>query len=98
MSWVVGIPIVTALNFPRTLAALGIQVSRLWAAVRVQLAAGVIMYALVAATRTAIIGESELLRLPLLIAIGMAGYLGSVHLLDRRIWIDVRRLVAAVRA
>ena len=44
------------------------------------------------------IEASELLSLPLLIAIGAAVYLGSVHLIDRGVWIDVRRLVAAVRA
>ena len=96
-SWVAGIPIVFALNFPRTLAAIGLRQSQLWAAVRVPLIAGVIMIVLVAGVRTVLIEYDEFLRLPLLIVVGAAGYLGSVQLLDRVIWTDVRRLVAAAR-
>ena len=96
-SWVVGIPIVFALNFPRTLAAIGFSQSQLWGTVRVPLIAGVIMYVFVAGVRTLVIEYDELLRLALLTVVGAAGYLGSVQLLDRVIWTDVRRLVAAVR-
>ena len=96
-SWAIAVPIATALNFPRTLAALGIRLSQVWAAVRVPFAAGVIMLSCVAGLRMALLDHSELVRLPLLVAFGAASYLGSIHLLDRSIWIDARRLVAAVR-
>jgi O-antigen/teichoic acid export membrane protein len=93
----IGVPIVVGLNLPRTLSALGIRLSQLWAAVRVPFAAGLVMLAFVSVLRMALLDHGELVRLPLLIAVGAASYLGSVHLLDRSIWIDVRRLAAAVR-
>jgi teichuronic acid exporter len=96
-SWAIAVPIASALNFPRTLGSLGIHLSQVWAAVRVPFAAGVIMLACVAGLRMALLDHGELVRLPLLVAFGAASYLGSVHLLDRSIWIDARRLVAAVR-
>jgi O-antigen/teichoic acid export membrane protein len=96
-SWALGVPIASALNFPRTLAALGIGSWQLWAAVRVPFAAGVIMLALVTGLRAALVDLGEFARLLVLICAGAAGYLGTVHLLDRGIWIDVRRLAVAVR-
>lgn len=96
-SWAVGVPIASAWSLPRAFAALGIGVSQVWAAVRVPLAAGVVMLGCVAGLRAAFFDHSELVRLPLLVASGAVAYLGSVHLLDRSIWIDARRLVTAVR-
>jgi hypothetical protein len=40
----------------------------------------------------------ELYRLGALIALGAATYLAAAALLDRKIWVDVKRVTAALRS
>ena len=56
------------------------------------------MYALVIAARAALAGVPGLNRLSALILVGGAVYLPLVSLLNRAIWTDLRRLLAASRA
>jgi hypothetical protein len=97
MSWLIAIPIVFALTFPRTLPELGFRFIDLLTAVRVPLAGGVAMYLAVAATRLPLQNVEELPRLPVLIVVGAIAYLATVRLLDRTIFTDVQKLAAAVR-
>jgi O-antigen/teichoic acid export membrane protein len=96
-SWVCAIPLVLALNYQRTFGAIGFGVSDLLAATRGPIIAGVAMYAAVTLARLPLAGVDEVARLPLLIAVGAAAYLGVVRITDRTIWSDARKLVAAVR-
>lgn len=97
LSWLVAIPIVFALNFPRTLRALGFSLGELMAAVRAPFLAGIVMYVAVTAARLPIEDVQELARLPVLIAVGATTYFIAVRLLDRGIWTDVQKLAAAIR-
>jgi teichuronic acid exporter len=96
-SWVLAIPVVFALNFPRTLRALGFTFGDLVAATRGPVLAGVAMYVAVTLTRLPLSGLDELMRLPFLIVVGAVTYLAVVRLTDRTIWTDARKLAAAVR-
>ncbi len=96
-SWSCAIPIVLAMNFPRTLGALGIRFGDLIAATRGPIAAGIAMYAAVTLARRGLSGLDELTRLLILIPIGAAAYLCVVQLMDRTIWSVARKFAAAVR-
>lgn len=96
-SWVIAIPIVFALNFPRTLRPLGFDVGALVTATRGPIVAGVAMYAAVTLARMALVDAEKLVRLPVLVAVGAVTYLAVVRLTDRTIWSDARKLAAAVR-
>lgn len=96
-SWVCAIPAVFALNFPRTLGALGFGLGDLISATRGPVLAGIAMYAAVTAVRLPMLSVTELLRLPVLIGVGALTYLAVVRLADRTIWSDARKLAAAVR-
>jgi hypothetical protein len=96
-SWVFAIAVVFALNFPRTLPALGFTFGDLVAATRGPVLAGVAMYGAVTLARLPVSGLEELTRLPFLIAVGAVTYLAVVRLTDRTIWTDARKLAAAVR-
>jgi teichuronic acid exporter len=98
VSWIVAIPIVFALTFPRTLPQLGFRFIELMSAVRVPVMSGVIMYVAVVAARVPLQSLEEVQRLPILIVVGAVAYLGSVQLLDRTILADARRLAASVRS
>jgi teichuronic acid exporter len=96
-SWLAAMPIVFAINIPPTCRTLGIRFWQLIAAIRTPLIAGSVMYACVFAARLALVQYDELVRLPFLIVAGGSGYLGTISLLDRSIWGEVRRLAIAVR-
>ncbi len=97
ISWLAAVPIVFALNWPRTRATLAIAGSRFAAAAGAPVAAGVAMYAAVWSARPALESVSALARLPALIAVGAVVYLVVVTALDRRVWRDVRRFASALR-
>jgi O-antigen/teichoic acid export membrane protein len=96
-SWVCAIPLVLALNFPRTFGPLGLGVSDLLVATRGPIIAGIAMYGAVTLARLPLSGLEEAVRLPILVVVGAAAYLGVVRLTDRTIWSDARKLAAAVR-
>lgn len=97
-SWLVAIPLVLALNFPRVARALSISVRDVARAVWRAFAAGVAMFAAVYAARMALAGMTDLARLPVLIAAGAGVYIGVLHLLDPGIWRDLNKLRRASNA
>ena len=96
-AWLVGMPIIYMLCFPRLGKALGLTLADLGAAVWAPVTAGGAMYATVTASRSVFAVVEDLFRLPILIAVGAATYLALVPMLDRRIWRDVRRMASALR-
>lgn len=96
-SWLIGMPLVFALNFPPTWRTVGIRFGQLMRAIRAPLIAGVVMYAFVSLARLPLMPYEEIVRLPFLVTAGAIGYLGTIYLLDRSIWSEVGRLAAAVR-
>ncbi|HVZ35733.1 MAG TPA: lipopolysaccharide biosynthesis protein [Polyangiaceae bacterium] len=96
-SWCCAVPIVLAMNFPRTLGALGMSCGDLMAATRGPIAAGIAMYAAVTLARRPLSELDELTRLLILIPVGAAAYLCVVQLMDRTIWSVARKFAAAVR-
>jgi len=97
LSWLPAVPLVCALNFPRSLRPLGLSFADLTAAVRAPIIAGAAMYAAVTGIRQLMDGAGEIVRLPVLMTAGAATYLVCLHLADREIWGEVRRLAAALR-
>jgi teichuronic acid exporter len=96
-SWLVAVPAICALNFRRTAGTLGLRLGDVMSAVRAPVIAGAVMLIAVTLARLGLTDYSEALRLPILIAAGALVYTGSVWALDRGIWIDVRRVAAALR-
>ena len=96
-AWLVGMPIIYVLCFPRMGDALGLALADVGAAVWAPVAAGGAMYATVMGTRIIFAATEDLFRLPILIAVGAATYLTLVSMLDRRVWRDVRRLASSLR-
>jgi len=97
LSWLAAVPVVCALNFRRSLPPLGLTFADLTVAVRAPIIAGAVMYGVVAAIREVMEGAGEIVRLPALIAAGAATYLVCLHVADREIWREVRKLAAALR-
>jgi O-antigen/teichoic acid export membrane protein len=84
-----------ALNFPRTSRVVEIPATRIAAACRSSVVAGVVMLLAVYGLRLALDDLSELWRLPLLIAAGALAHLGVLSALDPAIWSEARRAVVA---
>lgn len=93
-SWLVAIPTVLALNFPRVARALSIPVRDVGLAIWRPFAAGFAMYLAVAGCRYALAGLPDPLLLPLLVGCGGLAYVGSLHLLDKSM---IRDIIAVVR-
>jgi O-antigen/teichoic acid export membrane protein len=89
--------IVLALTLPRNFAVVGVRPADVARALRVPGAAGLAMYAAVLAARALLGGWPDVYRLPALVLAGAVVYLALVSVLEREIWIDLRRLVAAPR-
>ena len=98
LSWLIAMPVVLTINFPRTSLALGLTAAQIVSALRAPLVAGAAMYGVVLGARFLLATQDEFLRLPVLIAVGAAAYLAAVSLLDRGVWADVRRVASALRA
>ncbi len=97
LAWLAGVPIVLAMNFPRTLRIFGFAVLEVFTAFRAPLLAGIAMYGAVAGTRLLLDDADEGVRLPVLIAVGGVVYLAIVRLADQALWLDFRKLAAALR-
>jgi hypothetical protein len=97
VSWVVAVPIVFMLTFPRTLPALSFSTRDLAAAVRTPLIAGLVMYLAVTVARIPMQDLDEAVRLGPLVIVGAAAYGLTIWLLDRTIWTDVQKLAAGLR-
>lgn len=96
-AWLVAVPLLLLLNFPRTSRALKVPFRDLFGALRGPLLAGALLYACVLGARTLLGDVSALVRLPALIVVGALVYALSLRLFDQRIWVDARRLLVAVR-
>jgi O-antigen/teichoic acid export membrane protein len=96
-SWLIAVPVICVVNFRRTAGPLGLTVGDVIGAVRGPLIAGAAMFAAVSLVRLCLAGYEEAVRLPVLIVTGALAYLASAWALDRGIWIDVRRVAAALR-
>jgi len=97
-AYAVAVVISFVLNFPRSSRVLGISSRQLYAACRSSLISGLVMMAVVACARLAVRDLSEIIRLPVLVALGAVAYLGTSSVLDRAVWTDAKKLVAALRA
>lgn len=97
LSWVVAVPLVFLVNFPRLGGALGLGLKSVGAAMAAPFAAGALMYGAVAAARLGLASSGDLPRFVALIAVGAVTYLAAVSLLERQILHDVRRLVVALK-
>jgi len=96
-AWALAMVIVLALTVPRSCARLEIPPLDVARTLRDPLLVGGVMYALVIAARAALAGVPGLYRLSALILVGGAVYLLLFSLLNRAIWTDLRRLLAASR-
>jgi teichuronic acid exporter len=97
LSWLFAIPLVVALNLPRTLRVFGFGLIELAAAFRAPLIAGAAMYGVVNGARALLDGVEEWSRLLILVAAGGGVYLAVVRVVDQALWVDVRRLATALR-
>lgn len=97
LSWVVAVPILFCANFPRSSRVLGISLREFGLSIYGSIVAGIVMCGAVWGTRLALSSVPELHRLVALIAVGAATYIVTAALLDRQIWIDVKRMTAALK-
>ena len=97
-SWVVAVPIIFWVSFPSMSRVLGIKLREVGASIYGSVVAGIVMYGAVWGSRLALSSVPELYRLGALIALGAATYLAMAALLDRKIWVDVKRVTAALRS
>lgn len=93
-AWLAAIPITFLVNFPRTSRALGIRFASVVRSLRGPACAGVLMYAVVAAVRSLLLELAPWERLIPLVGAGAVTYLASITVLDRSIWLDLRKVVA----
>jgi O-antigen/teichoic acid export membrane protein len=96
-AYVAGSVVSFVLNVPRTLRVVGLSLAEIGAAARGSAFAGALMIAVVTATRLGLADMDESVRLPLLIGIGAAVYVGTQYLLDREIWSEAHKVVTALR-
>jgi O-antigen/teichoic acid export membrane protein len=96
-SWLVAIPIVSSVVFPRLARAAGVSLRDLIASLWAPVLAGALMYASVTIARVATSDLAEAIRLPLLIVLGANVYLGVALSVDRRLRPEIRRLAGALR-
>lgn len=96
-AWIVAIPIVFGLNFPRLAGAAGLTLREVLAVLWAPVLAGAIMYAFVTIVRIPTSDWPVLVRLLLMIGLGACVYLGVSLAVDRRLRPEIRRLVGALR-
>jgi teichuronic acid exporter len=97
-AWLVASPVTFALNAGRIGAVLGIRVRELLDLLAKPAAAGVALWASVAALRWSIDAAGPAAaRLALFIGVGALVYVGVITLFDRRLWPDLRRFALATR-
>jgi hypothetical protein len=77
---------------------LGITLREIGASTYGSIVPGFLMYGAVWGTRLAISSMIEPYRLVALIALGAATYLAATGLLDRKIWVDLKRVATALRS
>lgn len=93
IAWLLNI----SFNLRRVTAAIGMTVAHIVRALAVPVLAGVPMFLAISVSRPLCAGLSDPLRLPLLIVIGAATYLGVAMLLRPTTWDDLRAIVVTAR-
>ncbi len=96
-SWIVALPIIFLANFPRITNALGIRAMEVAASTWPSVVAGALMYGAIASARFGLMSIPAFGRLPLLVLLGAATYLGLLSLIDRRMYPDVRAFLIALK-
>jgi len=96
-SWIVALPIIFLANFPRITNALGIRATEVAASTWPSVVAGALMYGAIASARFGLMSIPAFGRLPLLVLLGAATYLGLLSLIDRRMYPDVRAFLIALK-
>jgi hypothetical protein len=96
-AWLIAIPIVFAINFPRIAGSMGISLLHILRVVWATLLAGGLMYAAVTGVRTIIPVSIPWLALLVHILVGGIVYVAAVVALDRRMIPEMKRVVAAFR-
>ncbi len=96
-AWLFAVPLLFALNVPVMARALAVGLGDIGRALARPVTAGLVMYLSVAAARLTLDVEPAL-RLVLLIGIGAAAYLGTLHCLQPAIWGELRALVRAAKS
>lgn len=97
-AWAVALLVVLSMTIPRNCRRLGVPVREVARTLRDPILAGGAMYGLVSMGRMFLTGMVNGYKLPALIVIGAAVYVPCLSLLNRRMWTDVQRLYAALRA
>lgn len=97
-AWLFAVPMLFALNFPRMAGALSVGLADIVRALSRPVAAGLVMFASVHAGRLLLAPSPEVVRLLALVAIGAAGYLGTLHWLQPGIWGELRSLARAAKS
>jgi O-antigen/teichoic acid export membrane protein len=97
-AWAVALLVVLSMTIPRNCRKLEVPVSEVARTLRDPILAGGAMYGLVSMGRMFLTGVVNGYKLPALIVIGAVVYLPCLSLLNRRMWTDVQRLYAALRA
>lgn len=98
LSWPIAWLLNFCIGFPRVVKPIGLTLPSMARAMATPLIAGIPMVAAITAVRMVTSAWSDSFRLPLLVVVGAGAYLAVVTLLDRSIWGEVRRMVAATRA
>jgi O-antigen/teichoic acid export membrane protein len=96
-AWIVAIPIVFGINFPRIAGSMGISLLDIVKVVWSALIAGAAMYGAVTAVRALLPGLHSWLALMLHIAVGGLVYVAAVTALDRRTVPEIKRVLKAFR-
>jgi teichuronic acid exporter len=96
-AWLVGTPVISIITLPRIGNVLGLRVANIVSSVWAPVTAGAAMYGVVMGTRALLVEVEDLYRLPTLMTVGAATYLGLVSLFDRRISRDLKRIFSALR-
>lgn len=97
-AWLFAVPLLFSMNVPRMARGLAIRFGDVARALARPVAAGVVMFAAVAAGRLALDFAPVLPKLLLLVGMGAIAYLGTLHWLQPGIWSELRTLARAARS
>jgi len=98
LSWLVALPLVSIITFSKMTMAVGLKVADVGRAVWSPVAAGIVMYAAVIISRLAMDGMSDVVRLPVLVSIGAAIYLGLLNMLNPGLREELKHVLRAARS
>lgn len=96
-AWLFAVPLLFALNFPPMARALSVRPAEVARTLVRPVAAGIVMFLAVEAGRLTL-DILPIARLFLLVAIGAAAYLGTLHWLQPGIWGELRSLARAAKS